>query len=108
LIVLVVLLPLLDHAADKYALNLTALDADLTCMDRCSVFLVESIPIGMNYSNSTTRHESIYDSWMDLIGMAQNTIEIASLYWTMKREDVPDDSAKQANSLHCNQLIELS
>jgi len=109
LIVLVVLLPLLDHAADKYALNLTALNADSTCMDHCNVFLVESIPVGMNYSNSTARHESIYDSWMDLIAMAQNTIEIASLYWTMKREDVfPDNSAKQANSLYYNQLIELS
>ncbi|KAH0953755.1 hypothetical protein HN011_008467 [Eciton burchellii] len=100
LIVLVVLLPLLDHAADKYALNLTALDADSTCMDHCNVFLVESIPIGMNYSNSTARHESIYDSWMDLIAMAQNTIEIASLYWTMKREDVfPDNSAKQGEQV---------
>jgi len=63
----------------------------------------------MNYSDSMARHESIYDSWMDLIGMAQDTIEIASLYWTMKREDVfPDDSAKQANNLYCNQLIEFS
>ncbi|EZA57925.1 Phospholipase D3 [Ooceraea biroi] len=100
LIVLVVLLPLLDHAADKYALNATAFDAESTCMDRCSVFLVETIPVGMNYNNSTARHESIYDSWMDLIGMAQDTIEIASLYWTMKREDVfPDDSAKQGEQV---------
>lgn len=98
LIVLVVLLPLLDHAADKYALNATALDSESTCMDYCSISLVETIPIGMNYNN-TARHETIYDSWMDLIGMAQETIEIASLYWTMKGEDViPDDSAKNVSS----------
>lgn len=95
---LVVLLPLLDHAADKYALNASAFDADSTCMDRCVVSLVETMPAGMNYSNNAPRHETTYDSWMDLIGMAQNTIEIASLYWTMKGEDVvPDDSAKEAS-----------
>lgn len=52
----------------------------------------------MNYSDNAPRHETIHDSWMDLIGMAQDTIEIASLYWTMRREDVfPDDSAKEAS-----------
>ncbi|XP_012223859.1 5'-3' exonuclease PLD3-like [Linepithema humile] len=100
LIVLVVLLPLLDHAADKYALNSTALDSESMCMNRCNIFLVETIPIGMNYSNNAAQHETIYDSWMNLIGMAQDTIEIASLYWTMKREDVfPDDSAKEGEQV---------
>ncbi|XP_014480692.1 PREDICTED: phospholipase D3-like [Dinoponera quadriceps] len=52
----------------------------------------------MNYSDNAPRHETIHDSWMDLIGMAQETIEIASLYWTMRREDVfPDDTAKEKN-----------
>lgn len=99
LIVLVVLLPLLDHAADKYTLNATALDSESTCMDHCSIFLVETIPIGLNYSNNTARHKTIYDSWLDLIEMAQDTIEIASLYWTMKGEDVlPDNSAKEVSN----------
>lgn len=67
-------------------------------MDHCSISLVETIPVGLNYNNNTAQHETIYDSWMDLIGMAQNTIEIASFYWTMRREDVyPDDSAKMVN-----------
>ncbi|XP_072752667.1 5'-3' exonuclease PLD3 [Anoplolepis gracilipes] len=100
LIVLVVLLPLLDHAADKYMLNATAQNLESTCMDHCSISLVETIPIGLNYSNNTARHETIYNSWMDLIGMAQNTIEIASFYWTMKREDVvPDDSALEGEEV---------
>ncbi|XP_070164828.1 5'-3' exonuclease PLD3 [Polyergus mexicanus] len=100
LIVLVVLLPLLDHAADKYTLNSTALDLESTCMDHCSISLVETIPIGLNYSNNTARHKTIYDSWLDLIGMAQETIEIASLYWTMKGEDVlPDNSAKEGEEV---------
>ncbi|KYM89583.1 Phospholipase D3 [Atta colombica] len=100
LIVLVVLLPLLDHAADKYSLNATVLDSESMCMDHCSLSLVESIPVGLNYSNNTVQHESTYDSWMNLIEMAQDTIEIASLYWTMRREDVfPDDSAKMGEQV---------
>lgn len=97
LIILVVLWPLSDHA-EKYALNATVTDSESICMDYCNVSLVETIPVGMNYSDEAPRHETIYDSWMDLIGMAQETIEIASLYWTMTREDVfPDDSAKEAS-----------
>ncbi|XP_066584799.1 5'-3' exonuclease PLD3-like isoform X2 [Prorops nasuta] len=100
LIVLVVLLPLLDHVAEKYALNATSADADMACMDNCNIFLVESMPIGMNYSKDQIRLNSTYDSWMDLIAMAQNSIEIASLYWTMRREDVyPDDSAKKGEDV---------
>ncbi|XP_012528482.1 5'-3' exonuclease PLD3 [Monomorium pharaonis] len=100
LIVLVVLLPLLDHAADKYPLNATLLDTESTCMEHCNISLVESIPLGLSYSNNTAQHESTYDSWMELIGMAQNTIEIASLYWTMKGDDViPDYSAKMGEQV---------
>lgn len=100
LIVLVVLLPLLDHATDKFVLNSTGIDTELTCMDSCSISLVESIPIGLNYSNNTISHESTYDSWMNLISMAEHTIEIASLYWTMRRQDVyPDDSAKEGETV---------
>ncbi|GAB1866559.1 Phospholipase D3 [Camponotus japonicus] len=107
LIVLVVLLPLLDHAADKYALNATALDTESTCMDHCSISLVETIPIGMNYNNNTARHKTIHDSWMDLIGMAQESIEIASLYWTMKREDVvPSDNSAQNGEQVFQALLE--
>lgn len=100
LIVLVVLLPLLDHAADKYSLNATALNLESTCMEHCNISLVETIPVGLNYNNNTAQHESTYDSWMDLIGMAQNTIEIASLYWTMLGDDViPDHSAKMGEQV---------
>lgn len=105
LIVLVVLLPLLDHAADKYALN-AALDTE-SCMDHCSISLVETIPIGLNYNNNTARHETIHDSWMDLIGMAQESIEIASLYWTMKKDDVvPSDNSAQNGEQVFQALLE--
>nr|XP_034172549.1 5'-3' exonuclease PLD3-like isoform X3 [Osmia lignaria] len=106
LIVLVVLLPLLDHAADKYTLNNTSFDFDSSCMNGCNLSLVESLPIGMNYSNGNFfTVENTYDSWLRLISMAQERIEIASFYWTLRREDVyPDDSAKQGEEIFASLL----
>lgn len=50
----------------------------------------------MRYPNENVVHNSTYQAWMELVTSAQHTIEIASLYWTMKRADVyPDDSAKE-------------
>lgn len=101
LIVLVVLLPLLDHAADKYTSNGTNFDFDTSCMNGCNLSFVETLPIGMSYTNNTVFLDNTYDSWIKLISLAREKIEIASFYWTMRREDVyPDDSAKQV----CKQL----
>ncbi|XP_043266213.1 5'-3' exonuclease PLD3-like [Colletes gigas] len=100
LIVLVVLLPLLDHAADKYASNGSNAGFDSSCMNGCNLSLVESIPIGMNYTDNNMILESTYDSWVKLISLAREKIEIASLYWTLRREDVyPDDSARQGEEI---------
>ncbi|XP_012151519.2 5'-3' exonuclease PLD3 [Megachile rotundata] len=101
LIVLVVLLPLLDHAADKYASENASFDFDSSCMNGCNLSLVESLPIGMNYSNGTVfTVGNTYDTWLKLISLAREKIEIASFYWTLRREDVyPDDSAKQGEEV---------
>ncbi|XP_003393457.1 5'-3' exonuclease PLD3 isoform X1 [Bombus terrestris] len=100
LIVLVVLLPLLDHAADKYASNGTNFDFDTSCMNGCNLSFVETLPIGMSYTNNTVFLDNTYDSWIKLISLAREKIEIASFYWTMRREDVyPDDSAKQGEEI---------
>ncbi|XP_071861664.1 5'-3' exonuclease PLD3 isoform X2 [Bombus fervidus] len=100
LIVLVVLLPLLDHAAGKYASNDTNFDFDMSCMNGCNLSFVETLPIGMNYANNTVFLDNTYDSWIKLISLAREKIEIASFYWTMRREDVyPDDSAKRGEEV---------
>ncbi|KZC12940.1 Phospholipase D3 [Dufourea novaeangliae] len=100
LIVLVVLLPLLDHAADKYASNSTKFGFDSSCMDGCNLSFVESLPVGMNYTDDNVFLQSTYNSWVELISLAHEKIEIASLYWTLRREDVyPDDSAKQGEDI---------
>ncbi|XP_034947047.1 5'-3' exonuclease PLD3-like isoform X2 [Chelonus insularis] len=102
LIVLVVLLPLLDHAEHKHLGNssLFGNESEFMCMDSCKISLVESIPIGLKYYNNSVVHKSTYSTWIELIESAQSTIEIASLYWTMTRQDVyPDDSAREGEDV---------
>ncbi|CAB0029662.1 unnamed protein product [Trichogramma brassicae] len=103
LIVLVVLLPLLDHAPEKSSLNATYLANESVMSQRmsdCRLGLVESIPIGLAYPNGSAEHPTTFATWMDLIGMARNSVEIASLYWTMNREDIyPDDSAYEGETV---------
>ncbi|XP_057334123.1 5'-3' exonuclease PLD3-like isoform X1 [Microplitis mediator] len=102
LIVLVVLLPLLDHAEHKHFSNSSIYgnESEYMCKDSCRISLVESIPIGLIYDNNSVLHRSTYSTWVDLIQSAQYTIEIASLYWTMTRQDVyPDDSAREGEDV---------
>lgn len=102
LIVLVVLLPLLDHTPDKQNFNGTGFgnESEVACMSDCNISLVESIPLHLVYPNNSVIHRSTYTTWLDLISAARNTVEIASLYWTMNREDVfPDDSAKEGETV---------
>lgn len=57
------------------------------------ITLVESIPEGLTYPNKTIQ-PSIFDSWLRLIDMAEDSIDIASFYWSLNGEDVvPHPSA---------------
>ncbi|OAD52164.1 Phospholipase D3 [Eufriesea mexicana] len=100
LIVLVVLLPLLDHAADKYTASDMNFGFDSSCMNGCHLSIVETLPVGMDYVNNSIFLDNTYNSWVKLISLARERIEIASFYWTMRREDVyPDDTAKQGEEV---------
>ncbi|KAJ8280848.1 hypothetical protein GJAV_G00059810 [Gymnothorax javanicus] len=57
-----------------------------TCSDPCRLILVESIPEGLSF-NSSTSNPSIYQAWLDLIGEAQSSLDIASFYWTLTNKD---------------------
>ncbi|XP_065170426.1 5'-3' exonuclease PLD3-like [Atheta coriaria] len=94
LIFLVVLLPVLDQATEK-ALQKLNNRHNANPSNICSVKLVESIPEGLIYPNESIRNGRTYDSWMELIDSAEQTIEIASFYWTLRQADVyPDPSSK--------------
>ncbi|KAF4519232.1 hypothetical protein B566_EDAN009793 [Ephemera danica] len=81
LIVLVVLLPLLDQKWDTSRREETSHSAAM-------VSLVESIPEGLLYPDGAPSHASTYDTWMDLLGAAESSIEIASFYWSLRGSDL--------------------
>ncbi|XP_061733593.1 5'-3' exonuclease PLD3 [Nerophis ophidion] len=62
------------------------LDSVESCLDPCKIFLVESIPQGMDFNSSTT-HGSIYQAWLDLMAQARSSVDIASFYWTLTNND---------------------
>ncbi|CAF4850923.1 unnamed protein product [Pieris macdunnoughi] len=90
LIVLVVLVPLLDQPNIAQVLPTAR---DLHCSDECRLSLVESIPEGHMYPPNST-HANTKNVWLDLIDDAQSSIEIASLYWTLRfNEQYPYNSS---------------
>ncbi|KAI1893349.1 hypothetical protein AGOR_G00122800 [Albula goreensis] len=56
------------------------------CTDPCRLVLLESIPEGLDFNSSTT-NPSIYQAWLNLIGEAQSSLDIASFYWTLTNKD---------------------
>lgn len=55
---------------------------------------MESIPEGLVYNDSFISHPSTFDVWLNLINNAQKSIDIASLYWTLRQSEVyPDPSS---------------
>uniref|UniRef100_A0A224XGI0 Putative Phospholipase D3 n=2 Tax=Megacormus gertschi TaxID=1843536 RepID=A0A224XGI0_9SCOR len=96
LIVLVVMLPLLEQKQEDkvYVLADTG-----NCTEPCWVTLVESIPENLTYS-TTLNHPSTFDGWLNLIHLAEHTIDIAAFYWTLRGSDVvPDPSDWQGEKI---------
>ncbi|XP_071441967.1 5'-3' exonuclease PLD3-like isoform X1 [Hetaerina americana] len=109
LIVLVVLLPLLDQKWDTERREESSLLAAQlnACHSSCRITLVESIPEGVEFPNSTSSgHPSTFSAWKNLLQVAERTVEIASFYWTLKRGDVvPDPSAEQGEEIFQSLLL---
>uniref|UniRef100_G1PPU6 Phospholipase D family member 5 n=1 Tax=Myotis lucifugus TaxID=59463 RepID=G1PPU6_MYOLU len=47
------------------------------------VALVENIPAGLNYSENAPFHLSLYQGWMNLLTMAQKSVDIVSSHWDL-------------------------
>eukprot|EP00088_Acartia_fossae_P004470 TRINITY_DN11916_c0_g1_i12.p1 TRINITY_DN11916_c0_g1~~TRINITY_DN11916_c0_g1_i12.p1 ORF type:complete len:505 (-),score=109.62 TRINITY_DN11916_c0_g1_i12:929-2443(-) len=91
LIVIIVLLPLVNHKlAFSNVSDSQISPVDLRCDDPCEISLVESIPMGLVYNNSHTR-KSTFTAWMELIELAEESIEQAGMYWTLRGRDIYDD-----------------
>lgn len=86
LIVLVVLLPLIDQ--HKTAVDQREVDKFLRtwnkCQDKCRFTIVESIPENLTFPNQSVAFLSVFQAWMNLLGLARNKILIASSYWSLR------------------------
>ncbi|XP_070536002.1 5'-3' exonuclease PLD3-like [Ptychodera flava] len=61
------------------------------CDDPCLITLVESIPENLTYEKHFTKHMSIYEGWMNLLSIAEQDIDIAAYYWTLRGVDGQSD-----------------
>ena len=62
------------------------------CTGSCSVQLVESIPEGLVF-NSSVKHLSTHAAWSQLLGLAEEEVLLAGMYWTLKGATLyPDPS----------------
>ncbi|XP_044058808.1 5'-3' exonuclease PLD3 [Siniperca chuatsi] len=79
-----------------------------SCSDPCKIVLVESIPEGLEFNSSTT-HPSIFHTWLNLMGEAHSSIDIASFYWTLTNKDTGthEPTANQGETI-LKTLAELS
>lgn len=58
----------------------------------CRFTLVESIPENLTYPDGEPMHMSVFESWSQLIALAERSIDIATFYSTLKGQDIqPDD-----------------
>uniref|UniRef100_A0A1I7WQD2 PLD phosphodiesterase domain-containing protein n=1 Tax=Heterorhabditis bacteriophora TaxID=37862 RepID=A0A1I7WQD2_HETBA len=58
----------------------------------CSLQLVESIPTGLNFSDSF-EHMKTYETWKQMLDGAQKFVDIAALYWNLNESDYPTSNA---------------
>jgi phospholipase D3/4 len=58
--------------------------------EQCDIKLVESIPEGLVYPNSTNipKNPSTFDAFTKLLDITGSTLELASSYWTLRGADI--------------------
>ena len=76
-------------------------NASSPCTGNCSITLVESIPEGVKFPAGSVHNPSIYSGWMNLLKFAEEQIDIASFYWTLRGSDTgtSDPSTKQGENV---------
>lgn len=53
----------------------------------CNITLVESLPIGLNFTPGSPRFMSTFDAWKRLLNQSTSTLDIGSFYWSLRGED---------------------
>ena len=73
------------------------------CHDKCSIQIIESIPEGLTF-NSSINNIRTYDAWAKLIDLAEDTIEVAGMYWSLRGSDIWEDDSDWAGEHIFSQL----
>ena len=63
----------------------------IKCMCIFRLTLVESIPENLTYPAGSPTHLSVYEGWMNLLKLANESIDIASSYWNLRGKDAWSD-----------------
>ncbi|XP_017860102.1 PREDICTED: phospholipase D3-like [Drosophila arizonae] len=84
----------------SFALKTKELPRDDTIYD-CNITLVESIPIGLNYTPNSPKFISTIEAWQKLLDVGRTSLDIGSFYWTMRSEDLGlnESSAKPGEEI---------
>ena len=53
--------------------------------------IVESIPENLTFPAGSPSHPSTFDAWRNLLDIANKTIDIVALYWTLRGKDLYED-----------------
>ncbi|XP_074844734.1 inactive phospholipase D5 isoform X1 [Carettochelys insculpta] len=78
--------------------------SEKNCRNNCRIVLVENIPEGINYSDSAPSHLSLFQGWMNLLNMAEKSVDIVSSQWDLNHSH---PSACQGQRLF-EKLLELA
>ncbi|XP_077865553.1 5'-3' exonuclease PLD3-like [Saccoglossus kowalevskii] len=71
-----------------------------TCDDPCKITIVESIPENHTYVEGSPTHLSLFQGWKNLISISEDSIDIASHYFSLRGVDVaPGPSAWQGEQI---------
>ncbi|XP_067399929.1 5'-3' exonuclease PLD3-like [Emydura macquarii macquarii] len=73
------------------------------CSRHCSLVLVESIPVGLDYSPSSPHHLPVFQAWMDLLDVANHSVDIAAFYFTLRDSDT---QVEESSSWQGEQVLE--
>lgn len=68
--------------------------------------LVESMPDGLYYPDSSPSFMSTFDSWNLLLNMSTKTVDIGSFYWTLRGADFYNHSTAWQGEKIFNNLLE--
>ncbi|XP_067680068.1 5'-3' exonuclease PLD3-like isoform X2 [Haliotis asinina] len=99
----------LHNGSSQKAEVATTTHPDIGCRDRCVFTLVESIPDSLHYQDEELVHPRTGPAILDLIRNAEQTISVASFYWTLQMNDTtPTDPSSQQGQEVFDALFDVS